>query len=54
MYNTIWEEGEIPKSWKDTILKKGKDSKDVMNYRPEALTNILYKIFKRMKNKRLV
>ena len=36
------------------MLKKGKDLKDVKSYKPVALTNILWKIFERMKNKRLV
>ena len=37
-----------------TTIKGGKDSKDVRSYRPVALTNILYKIFKRMTKKRLI
>ena len=35
------------------MLKEGKDPIDVKSYRPVALTNILGKIFERMKNKRL-
>ena len=58
IYNKIWEEGEIPKTWKHAtvipLLKEGKDPKDVRSYRPIALTNILCKIFERMVNKRLV
>ena len=58
MYNKIWEEGEIPKTWKHAtiipLLKERKDPKDVRSYRPVALTNILCKIFERMVNKRLV
>ena len=49
MYNKIWEEREIPKTWKNAkikpLLKEGKDP---------ALTNIICKIFERMTNKRLV
>ena len=36
------------------MLKKGKDPKVARSYRPVALTNILYKIFERMTNKKLV
>ena len=58
MYNKIWKEGEIPKSWKHAtiipLLKEGKDPKDVWSYKPVTLTNILCKIFERMVNKRLV
>ena len=58
MHNRIWEEGEIPKTCKDatitSLLKEGKDPKDVKSCGPEALTNILCKIFQRMINKRLV
>ena len=58
IYNKIWEEGKIPKTWKHAtiipLLKEGKDPKDVRSYRPIALTNILCKIFERMVNKRLV
>ena len=58
MYNKIWEEGEIPNTWKhDTItplLKEEKDPKDVRSYRPVALTNILCKKFERITNQRLV
>ena len=53
MYNRIWEEVVIPKSWKSVsiipLIKKGKDAKDVRYYRTVALTNILcVKIFKRI------
>ena len=52
MNNKIWEEGEIPKTWKHAtiilLLKEGKEPKDVRSYRPAALTNIL------CKNKRLI
>ena len=57
MYNRIWMEGEVPNSWKSTIiiplLKEGKDPKDIRSYRPVVLTNTLCKIFERMINKRL-
>ena len=47
MYNRIWEEREIPKTWKQaaikTLLNKGKDPKDIRSYKPVALTNILCK-----------
>ena len=49
MYNKIWEEGKILKTWKHAIitplLKEKKDPKDVRSYRPVALANILCKIF---------
>ena len=58
IYNKIWEEGEIQKTWKHAtvipLLKERKDPKDVRSYRPVALKNILCKIFERMVNKRLV
>ena len=58
MYNKIWEEGKIPKSWKHAtlipLLKEGKDPKDFGSYRLVAQTNILCKIFEKMVNKRLV
>ena len=40
--------------YNNTPAKNGKRPKDVSSYRPEAFTNILYKIFERMTNKRLV
>ena len=55
MYNKIWEEGEMPKSWKyynNTPAKGGKKPKRC--YRSVALKNILCKIFERMTNERLV
>ena len=55
MYNKIWEEIEIPKTWKHTIifslLKEGKDPKDVWSYRPVALTNTSAKFLKRKQTK---
>ena len=45
MNNKIWEEGEIPNTWKHAtitpLLKEGIGQKDVRSYRPVALTNIL-------------
>ena len=58
MCDKIWEEGEIPKTWKHAtitpLLKEGKNHKDVRTYKPVALTNTLCKIIERMKNERLV
>ena len=58
MYNKIWEEEEIPNTWKHPtikpLLKEGKYLKDARSYRPVTLTNILCKIFGKMINKRLV
>ena len=55
IYNKIWEEGKIPKTWKhskiSSLLKKGKD---VKSFNSVALTNILCKIFESMTNKKLV
>ena len=43
MYNKIWEEGEIPNTWKNaTMLKDRNDPKDVRSYRPVALTNVIW------------
>ena len=58
IYNKIWKEGKIPKTWKHAtvipLLKEVKDPEDARSYRPVALTNILCKIFERMTNKKLV
>ena len=55
IYNRIWMEGEIPKSWKSAIITPLlKEGKDVRSYRSVALTNSLCKIFERMINRRLV
>ena len=47
IYNRIWEEGKVPKSWKRAtitpLLKEG-----VRSYRLVALTSIFCKVFERM------
>ena len=49
MYNNIWEEEEIPNTWKHAIITPLlKEGKDVRSYRPVALTNIICKIFGKM------
>ena len=54
----ICKKREITNTWKQAtitpLLKNRKDPKDVRSYRPEALTNVLCKIFEKMINERLV
>uniref|UniRef100_A0A3P9P5F4 Reverse transcriptase domain-containing protein n=1 Tax=Poecilia reticulata TaxID=8081 RepID=A0A3P9P5F4_POERE len=58
MYNRIWEDGKLPKSWKEAVIipirKPGKDESKPENYRPVALTSNLCKIMERMINERLI
>jgi ribonuclease HI len=58
IYNRIWENGELPPSWKEAtiipIAKPGKDASDPSNYRPIALTSCVCKTLERMINNRLV
>ena len=58
MYNKIWQRERNPKNletrYNNSLYEGGKNPKDFRSYRPVALTNILYKIFERMTNKRLV
>jgi ribonuclease HI len=51
-------QGIFPENWRTSllipILKKGKDPKFAVNYRPISLTNCACKLLERMVNKRLV
>ncbi len=52
LYNRVWEEGRLPKKWKEAIVipirKFGKDPSKPTSYRPIALTSNLCKIMERM------
>lgn len=52
LYNKIWEEGKLPKSWKHSIIvpivKPGKDRSEATSYRPIALTSNMCKIMERL------
>lgn len=52
LFNKIWAEGRLPKSWKHAIIipiaKPGKDSSIAGNYRPVALTSNLCKLMEKM------
>ena len=56
--NSFWSSGTSPKSWKISIIvpiiKPLKDSHLPKNYRPNALTSCVSKIYERMVNARLV
>lgn len=42
LYNRVWEEGRLPKAWKEAIIqvrKQVKDPSKPCNYRPIALTS---------------
>lgn len=58
LYNKVWEQGELPLSWKHSIivpiLKPGKDKGEVKSYRPIALTSNLCKLMERMISRRLM
>ena len=57
LFNKVWEEGNIPRSWKEAIIipirKLGKDASKPANYRPIALTSNVCKLMERMVNERL-
>ena len=54
LFNKVWKEGKVPRSWKDAIIvpirKLGKDHSKTINYRPIALTSHI----SRMINERLM
>jgi hypothetical protein len=56
--STIWETGEIPTSWRDSLIrplpKEDKDPSLVQNYRPIALINCDSKIITAILNQRLM
>ena len=58
LINRIWQESSFPKVWDIAIVlpfsKPGKDSTQVSNYRPIALTSCLCKVMEKMVNTRLV
>ena len=47
IFNQVWHTGILPDSWKETIVipipKSGKDSTNLANYRPIALTSCICK-----------
>lgn len=57
IYNKIWDEGNIPIQWKNSIitpkLKGDKDKQDINSYRPIALTSTFSKILETIVNQRL-
>lgn len=57
-YNTIWSTGEIPTSWKQSVIipivKPGENGKLASGYRPISLTSCLSKTMERMVNHRLI
>lgn len=58
LYNKVWEEGKLPKSWKEAIIvpirKPGKEASKPTSYRPIALTSHVCKLMERMINERLM
>ena len=52
LYNNIWESGEIPSTWKHSLIlpiaKPGKPATQLDSYRPISLTDTLCKIHERM------
>ncbi len=57
-YNRVWEEGVLPKGWKEALIipikKPGKDPSNPLNYRPIALTSHLCKLMEKMITDRLM
>ena len=57
LFNKIWEEGKMPKSWKSAVIlpfnKPGKDPNNAGNYRPIALTSHLCKWMEKILVRRL-
>lgn len=57
LFNLIWETGQLPSDWKNTIIvpiiKPGKDPSDPSSNRPIALTSRLCKIIERIITERL-
>ena len=57
LFNKIWTTKEIPPQWKTSIiipiLKHGKQSTIISNYRPIALNSCICKVMERMVNTRL-
>jgi len=58
LYNRVWEDGQLPKSWKEAVVipirKPGKDPTKPTSYRPIALTSHVCKVMERMIMDRLV
>ena len=58
LYNDSWEQGEMPLSWRQTLISyiyKGKGHvNELTSYRPIALTSAICNVFKAMMLKRLV
>lgn len=58
IYNNIWNQGKIPKSWKEGLVipipKPDKDKHSVDSFRPITLLNCIGKILEKMVNRRLI
>lgn len=58
LFNKIWKEGELPQSWKHSIIipiaKPNKDNSDPNSYRPISLTSCLCKLLEKLVNNRLI
>ena len=57
LYNNVWVNGTFPDTWTQSIIvpisKSGKDTSNLQNYQPMALTSCLCKTMERMINSRL-
>lgn len=57
-YHKIWEEGELPRVWKEAVIvpirRPGDDDTNPADDRPTALTSRVCKIMERMRNERLM
>ena len=57
LYDNIWVNGTFPETWRQSIIvsipKSGKDTSNLPNYRPIALTSCLCKMMEQMINSRL-
>lgn len=57
-FNRIWSSGEIPESWKESVVipipKPGGNANCIDNFRPISLTSCISKTFERMVNHRLI
>lgn len=58
LYNKVWKEGKMPKSWKGVvnkpIRKPGKDVSKPGSNQPIVLTSHICKLMERMINERLI
>ena len=58
LYNNIWVNDTFPETWRQSIIvpipKSGKDTSNLQNYWPIALTSCLCKMMEQMINSRLM